>query len=564
MRTLEGYLKDPAGNALANYTVTLVALSSQSNGLVVNSETSFNTDGTGFYSQSVLAGHYRVFQKAPAGRRENQGLIVVTDGVAKQPITELLNVGALDPIETQIAVTKIRDDLTANLDAHKTDKANPHAVVAGQVNIADAAGHFVATQVEAALAEEAQARKDHAARVDNPHAVKAAQVPIVDTANHFTAAEVEAALAEEAQARKDHAAASDPHNQYQLRSELSGWIYAAAYGVKADGVTDDAPALRNALAAGKYIYLPAGTIKLGSQVVLSSGHYLKGQGIDITKFLKTDFIGALFYALDKDNISGEDFTIEGPGQWIGTNNKGIELSRSLNEITIRHSFKRVKFTKLNDIALYCGTGAFCTWEDLQIRECGYAGVFLEGGDAHEVRNLSARNVIVGLLGRNVTGLWATGYNEQNGTGVWLDGCKDATLDFAVEANIDYGTENPGRSFRFSACTNVVAGALTSRQDTIGAAAAATAQHLLVDTGSVGVRIDTFRKVNSATYPPTTEAEVAAGSEATVEQHNVDPAKLTGSFKRSSLKSELDAEQQARIAGDAANDSFAVAMAIALG
>lgn len=51
----------------------------------------------------------------------------------------------------------------------------------------------------------------HEARKDNPHEVKASQVPIDDSGNHFSASNVEAALAEEASARKAHENATSVH-----------------------------------------------------------------------------------------------------------------------------------------------------------------------------------------------------------------------------------------------------------------------------------------------------------------------------------------------------------------
>lgn len=100
----------------------------------------------------------------------------------------------------------------ADLDAHTGNTANPHAVAAAQVSIADAGLNFVATEVEAALAEEADARQAHEGRTDNPHAVAAGQVGIADTGANYAATDVEAALAEEADARQAHEARTDnPH-----------------------------------------------------------------------------------------------------------------------------------------------------------------------------------------------------------------------------------------------------------------------------------------------------------------------------------------------------------------
>lgn len=74
----------------------------------------------------------------------------------------------------------------AELDTHTSDTANPHSVVASQVNITDAGGNFTATEVEAALAEEADARQAHEADVANPHSVTASQVSALAIASNLS------------------------------------------------------------------------------------------------------------------------------------------------------------------------------------------------------------------------------------------------------------------------------------------------------------------------------------------------------------------------------------------
>jgi hypothetical protein len=70
----------------------------------------------------------------------------------------------------------------AEFDAHTADTTNPHAVAAAQVLITDAGANFAATDVEAALAEEADARQAHEALANNPHSVTAAQAGAVANA----------------------------------------------------------------------------------------------------------------------------------------------------------------------------------------------------------------------------------------------------------------------------------------------------------------------------------------------------------------------------------------------
>lgn len=125
---------------------------------------------------------------------------------AAVPITDTAGHFTATDVEAALA-----EEAQARKDhAARTD--NPHAVAAAQVSIADAGANFVATTVEGALAEEADARQAHEARADNPHAVAASQVPIADVGVNFAATTVEDALAEEADARQAHEARTDnPH-----------------------------------------------------------------------------------------------------------------------------------------------------------------------------------------------------------------------------------------------------------------------------------------------------------------------------------------------------------------
>lgn len=209
-------------------------------------------------------------------------------------------------------------DIINMINNHANNMNNPHNVIASQVPISDAGNYFVATNVEAALQEEAQARLAHVNNTNNPHNTTAVQIPITDAGNYYTATNVEAALQEEAQKRVAHEQRTDnPHNVTASQipiadvpnhftatnvedalNEIYNLIIANGqqyndvanvknYGAKGDGVADDTNAIQTAINAvstrgGGMVYIPAGTYYISDTIIIPSNVNIYGAGIDAT------------------------------------------------------------------------------------------------------------------------------------------------------------------------------------------------------------------------------------------------------------------------------------------
>ena len=291
-----------------------------------------------------------------------------------------------------------------------------------------------------------------------------------------------------------------------------------AYGAKGDGVTDDAAIVAAAIQESDEIYAPPGIYLLNSTVPLRAGVRLYGASRNASIFKKTNFAGAAFLGIDTDGVNLENFKIQGPGQWVGTGNKGVDIHVSSQEIVQGLSFRNVDFEALNDICLYVGTGAFCTYLGLRMRDYGYAGLYIDGGDGHGLLACSTRNGIIGYMINRPTGYGPTTvtghacYAEQAGIGFnFIGAVASALFGCGVEAPINYGASFPGNSYIIDGGDNVSLHSCLSRCDTIGAAIAAA--HVLVKGGASRVKIDGFRRDNHATFtPPVWELDAtAAGS-----------------------------------------------------
>jgi len=295
------------------------------------------------------------------------------------------------------------------------------------------------------------------------------------------------------------------------------------------GTSIDATALvQDALDNFLFVFI-LGWFKITSALTLRAGQRIVGKNVLESGFIKTDYNGSVLLGVDTDWVYLESFGIDGPGQWTGTGNKGIDLHVSSQEIFTNLTVRNVHMRYLNDISLYAGTGAFCTYDQVKIFQGGYAGIYIDGGDGHFLSACSVRDIILGinLNGPTTVDIGAT-YVEQAGLGFLLNGANSVCLRACgVEANINRDATYPGRSFQVTGGEgNSIISAL-SRQDTLGAAADSAAQHLLVNGNASHVTVSSFRKVNHATYIPTTEVDVSGALNTVVfNQHNFDPTKIT--------------------------------------
>jgi len=321
-------------------------------------------------------------------------------------------------------------------------------------------------------------------------------------------------------------------NFVEIANDLNGIVNVRNFGAVCNGVTDDTTAVQDALDASLYVLI-SGWCKISASLTLREGHRIFGICPLTSGFIKTNFNGPVLLGVDTDWVYLADFGIDGPGQWTGTGNKGIDIHVNSQEILTNLTVRNVHLRYLNDISLYVGTGAFCTYDQVKVFQGGYAGIYIDGGDGHTFISPSVRDIILGVYLHGPTTVNVIGaYVEQAGLGFWLDGANAVTISGSgVEANINRSTDFPGRSYRISGGegNSIISG--MSRQDTIGAAAAANAQHLLIDDNASRTTILSFRKVNSATYIPTTEVDVSGALDTVLMgPHNFDPSKVVGGAK----------------------------------
>lgn len=135
-------------------------------------------------------------------------------------------------------------------------------------------------------------------------------------------------------------------------------LHAADFGVVADGVTDCADALENAInaasASGAYtvdLILPAGTISVGSSVILKSNVRIRGAGIGRTIIAPTLHSFSVFTDNNSavDNVSIEDLSIVGPSAPSGTTNRGIffDADSTTNRLTVKNVYFKWLFRGIN-------------------------------------------------------------------------------------------------------------------------------------------------------------------------------------------------------------------------
>lgn len=308
----------------------------------------------------------------------------------------------------------------------------------------------------------------------------------------------------------------------------SGWTSAALFGAVGDGVTDDAPALRAALAASNRVFVPRGTYRLSGTVDLSGGQEVSGAGPSDTTFLKDDFQGAAFRGLDADDVRLRDFAVRGPGRTTGTGNKGVVITTVSNPIVLNSALERVRVSELDDVCVYLGSAYGARLDNVTCKQYGYCGIFLQGGDGSTLRSCST---LFGLVGFRVEALTtmtlAACYAEQNGTGFELTGCRCLALHACgVEAPITFDSTFRGVSYLVDGGGAVHLQACLSRQDTSGNPV--NVPHLQVTGGAAQVRVTGFHRINHATSPTGVEADLSgAAPDLVTDQTNLDPAKVVG-------------------------------------
>lgn len=314
------------------------------------------------------------------------------------------------------------------------------------------------------------------------------------------------------------------------------------FGAVGNGIADDTAAIQAAinLNPASVVLIPAGTYKITAPLILRDGITLRGEGRGATVLTKTDFNGACISGTDVDQVSLEDFTINGPGQWVGTGNKGIVIAVASQELCTTISLSRITVTGCNDICVYMGTCSFVTYDNVRCRDYGYCGIYIDGGDGHSLQACSTRMGLIGYLINRAAGYGPTTatltacYAEQHGQGIVFQGAVAcAAIGCGVEAAINYDATYNGTNWIIDGGDNVSLINCLSRNDTIGAVIAAP--HILVKGSATRVLIDGFRRDNSGTYAaPTWEIDAIAATSVLLGRHNFTAGKIRSSSKISTF------------------------------
>jgi len=309
------------------------------------------------------------------------------------------------------------------------------------------------------------------------------------------------------------------------------------YGATGNGSTDDTVALQRALDNSLSILVPAGTYKVTDDLTLRDGHRIVGVGRTNTIFSKSNYAGAVFLGIDTDYITIESLSITGPGFAVGSSNKGIDLHVSSNEIITNIRLQDVTVSAMNDTGIYIGTGFTVNYENVRCTDCGFAGIWVDGGDSHTFDSCNTKNTVIGFYVNNPTGFGPTTivfnacYAEQAGAGFKLNDANNAVLNgCGVEAPIDRAPNaEGGYSYWIRGGEDIQLIGCIARNDTIGAAI--TVPFVLVDNSATRVRIDSFRKEVSVTYGgPTVELHASAATSVSLGFSNFDLTKITSGGK----------------------------------
>lgn len=162
----------------------------------------------------------------------------------------------------------------------------------------------------------------------------------------------------------------------------NGQLSVAQFGTKGDGVTDDAPAIKNAITAAtatggpSVLFFPAGTYLLGSQLPLASNLWYKGAGIGATTLelnaanasVLSNWTGSAGPALTAVKVS--DMTIDGNyGAVADGANDNYEIGIYMINVSNSEVYNvQVQNTWYSGIEVY--TGKYNVIRDCFFSHCG--------------------------------------------------------------------------------------------------------------------------------------------------------------------------------------------------
>jgi hypothetical protein len=320
------------------------------------------------------------------------------------------------------------------------------------------------------------------------------------------------------------------------------WLSPTDVGAVGNGIADDSDFVEECIEnSGGRVLFPAFYRITRPMPVLTDTIY-RGIGARRCGLIKDNFNGAALVGVDVGHVDFEDFGITGPGQFVGTGNKGIDLHVAATEININITFRRLLLWKLNDAGIYAGSCSFVTWDNLRAYQCGFAGLWIDGGDGHAMFGCSSRDVIQAFLINNPAGfgpttVTATGcYGEQAGVAWRINGGRSIGLyGCAGEAAINRGSPHIGYALWITGGDDITTENFMCRNDTIGAEI--TAPYILVDGSATNVRLSAVKRIPSddpGHTQPAIELQASAATSVILERntgtYRFDPAKIVSGGK----------------------------------
>ena len=197
-------------------------------------------------------------------------------------------------------------------------------------------------------------------------------------------------------------------------SDLTPYLNAkTGYGAVGDGVTDDTTAIKNcitaAVAAGKGVYLPAGTYKITTSLSLPVGTTIQGDGMWWTEiFFSSSAKGGGGFVSNGSNTKVRDLYV-----------RGSQTSRSAGGYSAfggwwgSGSYLENVWAEQTDTGAWIGdyTNSANLTDGLMIRNCRFRNTFADGVNcAQGTLNTVVENCHVRGVGDDGLASWSSGYN----------------------------------------------------------------------------------------------------------------------------------------------------------
>lgn len=220
-----------------------------------------------------------------------------------------------------------------------------------------------------------------------------------------------------------------------------GWIDVKNYGATGDGVTDDTAAFQAAINAAassamsiplgqgvnKTLYVPAGQYKITASLTVPGRMNMIGDGARSSVLKFTSTTGAMLRATaDISYSTWEKMQWVGPGNGTGNAAMGFQADTTVGagKANIFINFKEMIVEKFPQCAFYVSDSFACTWEDMDVRDCGTVGT-IAGGNAAAAADSYGGGIRLAKInfvsGASTGNKYINSYIRRCGRGIYIDG-----------------------------------------------------------------------------------------------------------------------------------------------